>query len=150
MPTAAHQTAALLGSDSSLLVMPWPEHEPDDAGHDVRSRYAELFVLPVLGPTGTWLLRRLADGLDTFPDGYELDLVETARALGLGYVPGRIGPFTRALERCVMFGYAAPVPYGLAVHRRIGTLAARQVERLPEHLRRLHEVEIRQRPLRTA
>lgn len=148
MPTAAHQTAALLGIDSTLIVMPWPEPEPEACGHDPRSRYAEMFVLPILGPTGTWLLRRLADGLDTFPEGYELDLVQTARALGLNYLPGKVGPFTRALERCVMFGYAAPVPYGLAVRRRVGTLAARQVERLPEHLRRLHDDEARRAPVR--
>lgn len=139
MPTAAHQTAALLSTDPTLIVMPWPDPEVDRSTHDVRSRYAELFVLPILGPTATWLLRRLADGLDAFPDGYELDLGETARALGLNYVPGRVGPFTRSLERCVMFGYALPVPYGLAVRRRVGCLAPRQLERLPDHLRRLHE-----------
>lgn len=150
MPTAAHQTAALLGNDCTLLVMPWPEPEPEASGHDARSRYAEMFVLPILGPTGTWLLRRLADGLDVFPEGYELDLVQTARALGLSYLPGRIGPFTRALERCVMFGYAAPVPYGLAVRRRVSTLATRQLERLPEHLRRLHDDELRRAATHTA
>jgi hypothetical protein len=128
----------LLSHDTTLIVMPWPDREADQRGHDARGRYAELFVLPVLGPSATWLLRRLVDGLESYPDGYELDLAETAVALGLNYTPDRVGPFARALQRCVMFGYAQTVPYGLAVRSRLGNLSPRQLERLPAHLRMLH------------
>ena len=119
-------------------MLPWPDPDTDRGTHDVLGRYSELFVLPILGPTSTWLLRRLVEGLDSYPDGYELDLGETAAALGLTYCPGKPGPFTRAVHRCIMFGYAQPVPYGVAVRRTVPLLAPRQLERLPEHLRRLH------------
>lgn len=136
-------TGSLLARDTTLIVLPWPDPDAEAEGHDACGRYAELFVLPVLGPTATWLLRRLVDGLATYPDGYELDLAETAGALGLTYAPDRPGPFARSLQRCVMFGYARPVPYGLAVRRTVPTLQPRQVERLPPHLRRLHAEQLR-------
>jgi hypothetical protein len=125
-------------SGTTLIIFPWNDLTVEEVGHDPRSRYAELFVLPVLGPTATWLLRRLVDGLDSFPDGYELDLAETANALGLHLVTGRAGPFIRAMQRCLLFGYAQPVAHGLAVRRKLPPLNPRQVERLPSHLRQLH------------
>lgn len=133
MPTDTN----LLCSDRTLIVFPWPEPDTGE-GHDVRGRYTELFVLPLLGPTATWLLRRLVDGLDAFPDGYELDLGETAAALGLQHQPGRPGPFAKALERVLMFGYAQQVPYGITVRARVQPISARQLGRLPSHLQRLH------------
>lgn len=130
--------STLLCSDSTLIVLPWPDREADSRGHDARGRYTELFVLPILGPTATWLLRRLVDGLEAFPDGYELDLGETAGALGLVHQPERPGPFAKALDRVVMFGYAQPAPYGLAVRSHLQTLTAKQLGRLPHHLQSLH------------
>ena len=38
-----------------------------------------VFWLGVLGPTATWLLRRLVAGFDRQPNGYELDVAGTAR-----------------------------------------------------------------------
>ncbi len=132
-----------LTMDPTLIVLPWHDLTVEQHGHDPRSRYAELFVLPVLGPTATWLLRRLVDGLDAFPSGYELDLTETAAALGLSLVPDRAGPFTRALHRGLMFGYLQPVAHGVAVRRMVSTLLPRQLDRLPPHLRTLHAEYIR-------
>lgn len=138
MHTSTLTTNALLGEGRTLIVLPWPDPDADRRGHEARGRYAELFILPVLGPTATWLLRRLVDGLEAFPDGYELDLDETARALGLNYVPGRPGPFHKAMQRVIMFGHAQPVSYGLAVRTHLHTLTPKQVERLPSHLRSMH------------
>lgn len=138
MNTAALSTNTLLGDSPTLIVLPWPDPSADRHGHEACGRYTELFILPILGPTATWLLRRLVDGLDSYPNGYELDLGETAGALGLNYVPGRPGPFHKAVQRIVMFGHAQAVPYGLAVRTRLHTLSAKQVDRLPPHLRTLH------------
>ena len=41
----------------------------------------------VFGPTSTWILRRMVTGLDEYPGGYELDLEQTAGALGLVFTP---------------------------------------------------------------
>ena len=122
----------------AIVIRPWADPVDDAIGHDPHSRYVELFWLGILGPTSTWLLRRLAFGLDHYPDGYELDLAETATALGLSFVPGRHSPFLRSLQRCVLFGMANEGPYGLAVRRRVPPLARRQVDRLPPHLQAAH------------
>ena len=69
--------------DPTLIVLPWHDPVVEAVGYDARSVYVELFWLGILGPTSTWLLRRLVTGLDAYPDGYELDLAETANALGI-------------------------------------------------------------------
>ncbi|MGI9644268.1 MAG: hypothetical protein ACR2O6_03050 [Ilumatobacteraceae bacterium] len=122
-----------------VVIRPWIDPVVDDDGHDPRSRYVETFWLGVLGPTATWLVRRLAAGLDRSPEGYELDLGATAKAMGLSYTEGRTSPFSRALERCVMFGIAHPIPRGLAVRRRIPAVAHRHLRRLPEEVRTAHD-----------
>jgi hypothetical protein len=132
------------GSDSLdaatlLKIRPWIDPVVDDRGHDPRSRYVEIFWLGVLGPTATWLLRRLASGLEVEPDGYELDLQVTAASMGLKFSTGRSSPFSRALQRCVMFGMAHPLPDGgLAVRRRIPPVGHRHLRRMPQQLQLEH------------
>ena len=48
----------------SIVVRPWLDPVVDDHGFDPRSRYVEEFWLGVLGPTATWLIRRLVAGLE--------------------------------------------------------------------------------------
>lgn len=128
-----------LPNDSTeLMVVPWHDPVVDSIGFDVRSAYVELFWLNVLGPTATWTLRRLVSGLDRYPLGYELDLSETANALGLSYSPGTSNTFVRALQRCILFGAAQPIPDGLAVRRRLPPVAERHLARMPPHLRDAH------------
>lgn len=128
---------ALLAAES-LMILPWHDPLVDTIGHDVRSQYVELFWLNVLGPTATWALRRLVTGLDRYPLGYELDPIETAGMLGLAYTTGTSSSFSRALQRCVLFGMAQPLPGGLAVRRRVPPVAERHLARMPEGLRSLH------------
>jgi hypothetical protein len=131
--------ATALSTSPTIVIRPWIDPVVDDDGHDPRSRYVELFWLGVLGPTATWLVRRLAAGLDHEPDGYELDLAATAREMGLGFTVGRASPFTKALQRCVMFGMAHPTPSGLAVRRRVPTVAHRHLRRMPDSVRAAHD-----------
>jgi hypothetical protein len=124
---------------ATLIVVPWPDVVIDALGHDPRSPYVETYWLAVLGPSTTWLLRRLAYRLEAEPDGFSLDLPETARSLGLGAKGGRHSPFVRALGRCVAFELARPESYdSLAVRRRIPPLNRRQVLHLPETLQHSH------------
>jgi hypothetical protein len=125
-------------AEPTLVVVPWTDEVVDPVGFDPRSQYVELFWLNVLGPTATWLMRRMVTGLDVYPGGYELDLRETAGALGLSYSPGTSNPFIRALNRCVLFGAAQPISGGLAVRRRLPPVTTRHLQRMPEHLRRAH------------
>ena len=76
---------------ATLHVSAWADPVLDRVGHDPRSAYVEQFWLGVLGPTATWLLRRLVAGFDHRPDGYELDVAATARSLGLSVAKGTAG-----------------------------------------------------------
>jgi hypothetical protein len=125
-------------NDPSIIVRPWLDPVVDDDGFDPRSRYVEVFWLGVLGPTATWLIRRLVAGLERSPDGYELDLHATAQAMGLSYASGRSSPFSKALQRCVMFGLAHPIDGGLAVRRRVPPISFRHLRRMPESVQAAH------------
>lgn len=132
-------TGSVTARHQVITIRPWIDPVVDDDGHDVRSRYVETFWLGVLGPTATWLVRRFAAGLDQCPEGYELDLADTAQAMGLRFTAGRASPFSKALQRCVMFGLAHPVPSGLAVRRRVPPVAVRHLRRMPERIQRAHD-----------
>lgn len=124
---------------STVTILPWADPLIDRAGHDPRSVYAERYWLSVIGPTAGWIMRRLADLFDEFPEGFELDLVHTATTMGLSYERGPASPFGRALNRCVMFGLAHPHSAGFAVRRRLPEVAHRHLLRLPEDVRGDHD-----------
>ena len=127
-------------TERSLTIRPWPDDVIDSLGHDPRSHYVETYWLGILGPSTTWLLRRLVFGLEASPSGFELPLADTARCLGLGDKGGRNSPFLRALTRLVQFDLAQP--HGdtvLAVRRKVPPLNRRQVQRLPAVLQAEHQ-----------
>ena len=123
----------------TLTIRPWADEVVDRLGFDPRSPYVERFWLGVLGPSTTWLLRRLAAGFDVAPDGFELPLGETARALGLGDGLGRNAPILRSINRMIQFGMAISTGEGqLAARRRLPPLASRHLDRLSPGLREEH------------
>lgn len=123
----------------TLHIRPWPDEVNDDVGFDPRSAYVESFWLGVLGPSTTWLMRRLVAGLERRPDGYPLSLSDTARSLGLSDRGGRSSPFVRAVHRTIKFQLAVPQgPDVLAVHRKMPLLNAHQVNQLPSTLQEAH------------
>jgi hypothetical protein len=125
---------------ATLAVEAWPDPVIDAVGHDVRSPYVERFWLGLLGPSSTWLLRRLVAGLDDSPDGYELDLALTATEIGLGARSGRHSPFLRSIDRCCRFGAAHQVDdTTLRVRRKLPPLTRIQIARLPAALQQAHE-----------
>ena len=129
-------TAPVAGS--SIHVVPWDD-PVDVSGFDPRSRYAELFWLPVIGPSGAWLLRRLADELELSPEGVWLDAGEVARAIGIGGREGRRSTLDHALERCGRFGCVRRAGAGtVAVRRRLAMVPDHQLRRLPGSLQLLH------------
>jgi hypothetical protein len=120
------------------MIRPWSDPIVDERGHDPRGAYVERFWLSVIGPTATWIMRRFADGFDTEPAGYVLDLDHTASSMGLSFAKGHNSPFGKALQRCVMFGLAQPLSDGFAVRRRLPAVAQRHLRRLPEDLQAEH------------
>src|SRR6266550_6827734 len=99
-------TRTLTTPIDSLSIRPLADAVIDQHGLDPRSSYVEMFWLGILGPSTTWLLRRLVDGLERSPDGFDLPLADTARSLGLGDRGGRHSPFMRALARVCQFDLA--------------------------------------------
>lgn len=133
-------TAALLADVATIAIAPWPDPVVERVGHDIKSDYVERFWLSVLGPSTTLLLRRLVDELEAQPEGFTLDLAETAQALGVGMRGGRTSPFLRAVDRSCRFGATRLVGrQTLAVRRKLAPLNHSQVGRLPEALRTQHE-----------
>jgi hypothetical protein len=123
----------------TLTIRPWPDEVIDRLGFDPRSPYVERFWLGVLGPSTTLLLRRIATEFDTSPEGFELPLSDTARALGLGDRSGRHAPFFRCIDRSITFEMAqATGPAELAVRRRLPPLSRRHLVRLSSNLQAEH------------
>lgn len=87
----------------------------------------------------TLLVRRITADLEAHPEGYDLPLVETANALGLGVRGGMSGPFYRALARTTQFHITkANGPAELAARTTLQTLTRHQVGRLPPSLQAEH------------
>lgn len=123
---------------TTLAITPWPDPVLDQVGFDPRSAYVEQFWLAILGPSTTFLVRRLGAGLDAEPEGFDLPLADTAQAIGIGTKGGRNSPFLRALGRTTKFGLAQHHGGGLAVRRKVPPLNRHQLERLPASLQDAH------------
>ncbi|MHB8671823.1 MAG: hypothetical protein ACYDAD_14895 [Acidimicrobiales bacterium] len=134
-----------------IAIRPWPDPVIDSLGWDPRSAYVERFWLGILGPSTTWLLRRIAAGLEESPAGFPLSVAEDAAALGLSGGGGRHSPFMRALLRSCQFHLArvvvSPAAEGtgdgvdgvtMAFRRKLPPLNRRQVARLGPSLRDAH------------
>ena len=123
----------------TLYVVAWEAPVVDHTGVDPRSLYVETFWLAILGPSATWLLRRLADRFDIEPEGFVVDLDELAASLGLGDSGSRHSPLQRAIERCVHYGVASRPGEGrLAVRTRVPHIPRRQLLQLATELRERH------------
>ena len=129
-------------TDEYIDVMAWNDPLVDKSGYPIGDPYVEMFWLPVLGPTATWLLRRLASGLEHDPAGYTVEVDELARAIGVAYNRGKHNPFARGLHRCIMFGVAqhiADIPRtAISVRTILPSLPHRHVTRLPHPLQIAH------------
>ncbi len=124
----------------TLAVTAWPDRVVDALGHDPRSAYTETFWLPIVGPSTTLFLRRVANELDRQPDGFDLVIDEVALAMGLGGKGGRNSPFVRTIARSCQFDLAQMCgDAGLAVRRKLPPLTRHQVSRLPEPLQAEHQ-----------
>ncbi len=135
---------------SQLRIEAWDDPIVDRLGHDPRSTYVETYWLGILGPSACWLLRRMADGLDADPDGFDMDLSDTAAAIGLRLNGGRHAPFLRTLGRLCQFRMARQCgPDVLEVRRRLPPLTLAQVDRLPVELRDRHRARVAEQGQRT-
>jgi len=122
-----------------LLVRPWTDPVIDQLGYDARSPYVEKFWLGVLGPSATWFLRYVADRFDAAPHGFDLDIADCAKAIGLGRPWGATAAFPRMITRVCQFGCGRLLNRSLfEVRRMLPPLTRKQVERLSEPLQAEH------------
>jgi hypothetical protein len=82
----------------TIRVRIWDDPLVDKNGHPVHCGYVETFYLPVLGPSATWALRRLA-GVANGRGELTIALEDFATTLGLGHGTARTAPVVPTLER---------------------------------------------------
>ena len=138
-----------------LTITPWPDPVLDTVGYDPRSRYAETFWLPTLGPTALLLLRHLAARFERVPGSIDLPVAETSHALGLGQRDGTSSPIVRTLTRLEQFDLACSDGRStVAVRRSLPPVQRRHVRRLPAAVQVEHadwsEVHLDEPPIATA
>ena len=124
-------------TNSEIFVSEWADPVINTSGFDACGEYVETYWLGVIGPSATWVLRFLSRELEVFPNGYCIDLNDTAAALGLAFRQGS-GSLERAIQRCATFGLVAQLPQTLAVRKRVPALTKRQLLRLPTVLQHSH------------
>ena len=124
-------------SNAEIFVSEWVDPVVNIGGFDTCGDYVETFWLGIIGPSATWAMRFLARELEVFPNGYCINLDDTAAALGLAFRNGT-GSLERAIQRCATFGLVAQLPQSLAVRRRVPTITKRQLSRLPATLQQSH------------
>lgn len=139
-PSQSPDAAAKQTGRDMLWVEPWDDPITDPLGHDPVSKYAELFWLPILGPSSLWLLRRVSLMLQDSPSGFSVKMCDLAQEIGLGNWRGPRSPFQRAVDRCCDFQLAVRREESFVyVRRRVPTLGRRLAHRLPQRLREMHE-----------
>ncbi len=102
-----------------------------------------LIMLPVLGPSACWCLRRLSAWVSAGPGGVEVGYRRLARDLGLGDGLGRHAAITKTLRRLCHFEMTAWAYDVLMVRTAVAPLPEAQVTRLSPELLQLHDQMVR-------
>lgn len=127
-----------------LTIRPWLDELVEAHGFGPRSNYVETCWLPVLGPTATWLYRRLGSWVEGYPEGLNVGLVDLSVGLGLGEGLGRHSKLTNAIGRLQRFDAARGHNDELLVRRALGPLPERYAERLSYSAYGFHEEAMQQ------
>lgn len=123
-----------------IRIVAW-EEEP--GGVESTSDYAEIYWLPVIGPSSLFMHRRL-----TRMVGQETTSGFLADAIGIGWrqTETRNGPYGRTMGRLEQFGWIRRQQAGddliIHVRTRLRHLEARDLRKLPRALIADHEREV--------
>lgn len=131
-----------------VTVRAW-EVERDGPLFPVQHQYVEMLWLPVIGPSSTWLLRRLSGWALACPEGLTVVLPELSESLGLGWSSGPNSSLQRSMRRLIMFGLAR---WGdsFEVVTQVPAVSERQLARMSPGLVRAHDRMIQQAGNRVA
>ena len=127
-----------------LQVIAWSDPVVERVGFPPHHAYVELLWLPIVGPSATWLYRRLGDLVTRRPAGTIIDVGELAASIGLSEATTPHSPAQRSLRRLDRFGLAR-WDGRYAVRTLAPPLAQRHLERLPPALRAAHHALIASR-----
>jgi hypothetical protein len=122
----------------TIEVVCWRDTVVERVGFDACGDYVELFWLPIIGPTSTWLLRRLAVMAVLHPEGFPLDNATVAQSLGLGPNTSSQSSLIRSLQRLSIFGLVRLTGNRVEIRTVVPPLTMKQLARLPEHLQSAH------------
>jgi hypothetical protein len=134
-------------------MVPPPEHFPvhrwadprvEAVGFPVNSIYTETVLLPILGPSSTLCLRRLAAWAAISPDGSTVDTTQLSRDLVLGDGLARNSAISRTLNRLCWFDLAHWDNDKLAVRTAVAPLPPHQLRRLSPPILAVHRTLLRQ------
>ena len=128
-----------------ITVTPWIDPLVESHGFGPRSLYVEACWLPVLGPTATWLYRRLGSWVETNPEGVQVDLVDLSVSLGLGEGLGRNSLLGKSLRRLARFDVARWMGEEMGVRRALAPLPERHAHRLSASAYELHRQHLARR-----
>ena len=120
-----------------VTVRGW-EVDRDGPLFPVQHQYVEMLWLPVIGPSTTWLLRRLSGWALACPQGVTVALPELSEALGLGWSSGANSSLQRSMRRLMMFGLARWTD-GFEVLTMVPALSERRLARMSPGLVRAHD-----------
>jgi hypothetical protein len=128
---------------SRFIVRRWIDPVVEGRGFPVNSVYTETVILPILGPSTTFCLRRLGAWAAVEPAGMTVDTRQLARDLGLGDGLGRNSPIARTLERLCQFGMAQWHEAELSVRTVVAPVTERQLARLSPRVVHVHRSMVR-------
>jgi len=111
---------------------------------DALDMYVELFWLPILGPSAYLAHRRLVQRARLDGSGcLFVDLSVLGTEIGLGPGSGAASSIVKTLTRLCEWNFAALTPTRFTVRNTVPRLTEKQVKRLPDSLREIHEMAVR-------
>jgi hypothetical protein len=123
----------------AIHAVPHPDPRVRRVGFTVDDPYVEQVWAGVIGPSALLVLRRLPV-LWREREPAVVDLRELGQSLGLGPSLARSGRTWKTIERLLGFGMADWLPGDeLGVRTEVAPLSARQLSRLPEWTRQVHD-----------
>lgn len=122
-----------------VTVRLWPDPIIEAIGFGPQSSYIEYCWLPVLGPTATWLYRRLGSLVLQNNNDTRVDLIDTAQSLGVGRGLSHQSMIGRALGRLDHFDAIRWTERSqLAVRRALPPLTPGQLAHASDFARTMH------------
>lgn len=133
----------VVAAPERFVVRRWVDPVVETLGFPVKSIYTETVLLPILGPSTTFCLRRLGSWAVANPRGVEVDTRRLARDLGLGDGLSRNSPMARTLGRLCQFDMARWAGGELVVRAVVAPVPEHQLRRLSPELVAVHQWMVR-------